>query len=556
MKSRTIMLVSAVFAGIASFAAGVEIHAPTNGCAVRWFEESVSLPDGTKLYTFGVAPADAGKCPIVITRSPYEKPMRVNMAKWSKSQRKYLERGYARIHQHCRGCGMSEGDWVPYEDERADGLAFLDFVRKLPWYNGEIFVSGSSYPASVHWSYLDTDPPDVKGAALFVQDADRYNICYRNGFFKIALHGGWFVNGYKKKDSSLKRDRSVSFLQFPLCDFPERYWGTKVPALENVLRHPRADDPFWRSDAPGSGAGFRNAMLKSTMPILLKTAFYDIYTDGVCAMWRELPESRRANCSFVIDACDHAGRRLPEFVGTPADFPGGTRVEGRADAVEWFDSIRRKTVCTNAPAGRTRYYALWENKWKVDPELKDGSREVRMTIGKGVRSYSYDPLQPLPVFPGSGGICFGGMRVQPPPSSRKDVLTFILPPVSEQLDVRGRMEAELSVESDCEDTCFYIRVSVDKGDGRWLLLRDDIRSLAYDEPYTPGTRRKIRYRFADHAFRLSKGDRIRVDVSSGCSHFAPHPNVAGDAFAVKTPRTANNKVFADGSSLVFHVQDL
>jgi predicted acyl esterase len=114
------------------------------------------------------------------------------------------------------------------------------------------------------------------------------------------------------------------------------------------------------------------------------------------------------------------------------------------------------------------------------------------------------------------------------------------------------MEAELSVESDCEDTCFYIRVSVDKGDGKWLLLRDDIRSLAYDAPYVPGTRRKIRYRFADHAFRLSKGDRIRVDVSSGCSHFAPHPNVAGDAFAVKVPRTANNKVFADGSSIIFH----
>jgi hypothetical protein len=44
-----------------------------------------------------------------------------------------------------------------------------------------------------------------------------------------------------------------------------------------------------------------------------------------------------------------------------------------------------------------------------------------------------------------------------------------------------------------------------------------------------------------------------VDVSSGCSHFAPHPNVAGDAFAVKVPRTANNKVFADGSSIIFHV---
>ena len=31
--------------------------------------------------------------------------------------------------------------------------------------------------------------------------------------------------------------------------------------------------------------------------------------------------------------------------------------------------------------------------------------------------------------------------------------------------------------SDCEDTCIYVRVSVDKGDGIWYLLRDDITTL-------------------------------------------------------------------------------
>jgi hypothetical protein len=80
-----------------------------------------------------------------------------------------------------------------------------------------------------------------------------------------------------------------------------------------------------------------------------------------------------------------------------------------------------------------------------------------------------------------------------------------------------------------------------------------IKSLAYDLAYVPGTRRKLRYRFADHAFRLSKGDRIRVDVASACSQFVPHPNVAGEAFRVKKPRTATNRVFAAESSLVLHI---
>ena len=235
---------------------------------------------------------------------------------------------------------MSEGDWVPYESERADGLALLEFVRKLPWYNGEIFLSGSSYSASVHFAYLDTNPSDVKGAELSVQDANRYNICYRNGFFKIGLTGSWFLKCYKKKNHALKRDKSVSYRDFPLADFPLRYWGEEVPSLYNVMIHPRADDPFWSSDEPGSGADFRNAMLKSTMPVLLKTALYDIYTDGVCAMWREMPESRRANCSLVIDASNHSGRRSGIPAGMVSDFPKGSRDESKADAVDWFDSIR------------------------------------------------------------------------------------------------------------------------------------------------------------------------------------------------------------------------
>ena len=31
--------------------------------------------------------------------------------------------------------------------------------------------------------------------------------------------------------------------------------------------------------------------------------------------------------------------------------------------------------------------------------------------------------------------------------------------------------------SDCEDTCIYVCVGVDKGDGVWYLLRDDITTL-------------------------------------------------------------------------------
>ena len=228
------------------------------------FEEMVPMPDGVKLYTYGVRPPAGVKCPIVIVRTPYVPEKPVDLAAYARGQRGNFSRGYAYITQHCRGCGLSEGDWIPYESERADGLALLAWVRKLPWYNGEIFLEGGSYLTSVHWSYLDTNPPDVKGACLSIQEVDRYNIAYRNGFFKAGLHGGWFIKGYKKKNHALTRNASVSFSEFPLLDFSKRYWGEAVPALDNKLAHRSTTSSPIRAATIRSGARAKPAAGRTT----------------------------------------------------------------------------------------------------------------------------------------------------------------------------------------------------------------------------------------------------------------------------------------------------
>ena len=528
---------------------GVAVHsATTNGVAVRWFEEMVPMRDGTRLYTYGALPPAGEIRGLVIRRTPYARQAPVDMPAHAFSQRGVLARGYAYVHQHVRGTGMSEGAWIPYEDERKDGLDTLEWVRGLPHYGGELFLSGGSYGASVHWSYLGSNPPDVKGAALTVQDVNRYNIAYRNGFFKAGLHGSWFVTGYRKKDGTLRRDKSASFADFPLAGFSRRCWGEDVPSLDNVLRHPRPEDPFWRSCEPGSGAEYRDALEKTTMPVLMLTSFYDIYVDGMCAMWRGMKPERKANCAFVIDAYDHSGRPGDWAKGTRGEFPGGARKDSGVDELDWFDYCRTGRQPAAVRLGQTRYYALWENAWKVAPEVSDGGRRTRIALGEGARTWTYDPKRDLPKFPGSGGICFGGMRQQPPPDFRDDVVSFVLPAIGGRMDVRGRMTAELSVSSDCEDTCFYIRVSVRKDDGKWYLLRDDITSLSFAcGSYVPGTERKISFRFADHAFRLEAGDALRVDVASANSQFAPHPNTAGDAFACDDPKVAHNTVHLERS---------
>ena len=519
------------------------------------YEVMVPMPDGVKLYTCGTLPRGGRKCPVIVLRTPYaeEKPMSMSALRFIGMA--VYKRGYICLMQHCRGTGMSEGDFVQFEAERADGLALLDWIRAQPWYNGEIFLMGGSYHSSVHWAWLDTNPPDVKGAVLPIMDVNTYNIDYRNGVFKSGLVGDWSKLVYRRKDKTLKRDESVKLSDFPLADFPKRYWGVDDPVFSNILKHPRQADPFWGSGEPGSGACSRRGFLDSTMPIMLVTGAYDPFVEGMCDMWREAPRKRIENCELVVDACDHDGKIRDDMKGTKGEFPGGERFQDQSVVFDWFDYCRTGKVAGSIHPGKVLTYALWENEWIETDEPPQGRRRVEFKLGEGSRSWTYDPKRPLPEFPGSGPHCFGGMRFQPEPGWRDDVVTFVLPAVAERLDARGRMEASLAVSSDCEDTAFYIRISVDKGDGRWYLLRDDITTLCADgRDYAPGTEAVVSFRLSDLAFRLEPGDRLRVDVSSACSQFAPHGNVKGNQNYVKEPKVAHNSVDAGKSKLVLYVE--
>ena len=541
----------------------------TNGVAVRWFEEMVPMRDGTKLYTYGAMPPEGVKCGIVLTRSPYVEERRVDVASYAYGQRSALARGYAYVVQHVRGTGMSEGDWVPYVNERDDGLATLEWLRRLPHYCGELFLRGGSYLASVHWSYLGTNPPDVKGAVLAIQDVNRYNIHYRNGHYKAGLHGNWVVKGYKKKNHALRRDQSAKFTDLPLRGFSVRRLGEYVADLEDTWRHPRPEDPWWLT--PGTAGGeYRRALLDSTMPVMMVTGFYDIYTEGIFDMWRELPPARRANCALIVDAFDHGGRRPKDLpAGSSAVFPDGSRHEpGAVDSeVDWFDWCRGKGTLRVVRPGETRWYSLWENVWRSAPEMADAPFRRTFTFTSDRRlvegdaqsgppvAFTYDPKSP-PSFPGSGCLTFGGMKPQPDPGARADVLSFVSEPLTRGYDVQGRMKLHLAATSDCDDTAFYVRVSVRKPDGRWYTLRDDIKSISWSDPaYVPGMETAIDYRLSDHAFRLEAGDRLRVDVAgANAEAFVPHTNFRGPFAEQASSRAAHNSLVAERCTLTLPVR--
>lgn len=541
----------------------VEFHSSADG-TYRWFETMMKTADGAELYTYGVVPTNGVRWPVIVTRTPYDGKSFKGAEAWAKAESGRIRRGYASVCQQCRGSARSTGVRIPYVDERRDSLAMLEFVRKLPCYNGEIFVKGASYVSSVHWAYLDDCPADVKGAALGVQCANRYPIVMHNGFAKLGLNVGWYRSQYKSNVPGFARHAEVSPAEIPLCDFSKRYFGDgregPLPGLDDILAHPRPEDPFWQTPG-GAGGEYRRAFTDSKIPILMTTGWFDIYADSLCEQWREASPERKANCALVIDAFDHGGGRAGEATNAASvvHFPNGSRQDPGVgvNCLDWFDYVRGGKPPKGVNVGGVRWYGLWENEWHESKEIPAGERTVTLAVkGAAERGYRYDPRNPAK-FPLGCGLGFGKMSRMPPADFRPDVLTYLFDPAAETTDVAGRMKVALRVKSDCADTAFYVRVSVKKaGTDAFYGLREDIKELTWDDgDYTPGTVRTLRFTLGDIAFRLGKGDVLRLDVSSAnAAMFAPHTNVKGLQAYVREPKVAENAVLSAGSTLTLPVR--
>ena len=507
--------------------------------------------DGAELFTVVCLPDEVGTFPTILFRKPYhdtEAKMTEDevVALYHEKKEKWLARGYAFVHQHCRGRGKSTGDFVPYINEREDGLALQEWVRKQPFYNGELFLLGGSYSSSVHYV---TAPfaPDIKGAVLGVQDSERYNIMYRNGFFNIGLHGRWYASNYKKNTMPEKPYVHDSYLTLPLKDFSKVVFGEEIPSFDEPLKHPDKNDPFWNTRAGGGEA--RGATDHAGIPILFTTGYYDLYTRGTFDMWRSLDEKTRVQCALLVNPYDHSG--TPK--AAPYVFENGTIDEQFGDYErDWFDYVRGKCEAP-CPVGKVSYYKMFGEGWCTD-DFAQPEKSVTFTLGEGEKTYRYNPYAPASFKGGLSGV-FYNTAFQDQPNSRYDILSFYLPAFEEDTFIKGRMSAKLTVRSTCEDTCFYVRVSLAKEEGD-LGMRDDINQISNFNPaYVPGEEQEMTFEFDEHAFVAKKGERLRVDISSSAHpYYVRHTNNRGLFSEQATARIADNTVILDKSSLTVYFE--
>lgn len=504
------------------------------------------LFDGALFFTVVLLPQREGRFPAVVFRTPYVQSAVQQSDEAAKqsalaSFQAWLDRGYAVVYQHCRGQGKSTGAFVPYVHEREDGLALRKWIRKQAFYNGELFLYGASYGASLHYATAPFEE-DIKGAVFEVQDSQRYNLWYRNGQMRKG-HANWHFGLYKSKCALDKKFTAASFSQLPLEGLSERALGDRAEDFEQMLCAPFPQDAFWSTRLGGAEA--RHATDGGELPMLLTTGYNDYYVGGMFQMWNRMAQHTKKKCAMLVSPYDH-GDSYHKTQGLA--FPNGKRKEqfGSTYPIDWFDHIRKGGELPYKK-GEITYYRTFENRWQGG-FYATSTHPVSLPLGEGSALLCYDPLDP-PSFGPEG-------TLQKEWGDRRDGISIYLPPFEKDVFIKGQIRAVLTVCSDCPDTSFYMSIGIRKGQGDYLL-RHDITSLSYQlGEYTPNREALLHFRFDEHAFLVKKGEQLRIDIApTDNSTYVCHTNQKGPYRLQTQPKIAQNKVDLARSAVILPLEE-
>ena len=373
----------------------------------RITEQYFVMSDNIGLYTRIIAPRQKEKCPIVFIRNPYVLnhsgiPYDIEECETDNDYGIFLKHGYAVVFQHCRGCGISEGICIPYsEEERRDGLESLELIRKLSIYDGEIYLFGGSYLASVHYLYLSTNPQDVKAAALHIQTDRMFFLNMRNGCRYVPTCEWWFKRAIRKYPYQKYGDE----FRRPYKDMAKRVVGCDAPEYNKLLMSIEYDD-FWKNDPR------TNLMDELKIPVLFTEGWYDFYNYGMFSMWERLNPETKKKSLFAVGPWGHSTKMT-----SAAEYamPNGNLPEDFW--VEWFNSFHYNRPFKYGECGKIKYYSIGADEWKISgPQNGPGSSTP--TSGTSWRLTPHMPRRSWP----SAEAARSPARTSPP--GRKPSLTW------------------------------------------------------------------------------------------------------------------------------------
>jgi putative CocE/NonD family hydrolase len=517
----------------------------------------VAMRDGVRLATDVYRPAKGGKpatgrFPVILERTPYGKtvPSRSeitveNTTPMSRAEvaRFFVTQGYVVIYQDCRGRYGSEGAFVKYLSDGADGYDACAWILKQPWCDGKIGTMGLSYAAHTQGALGSAGAPGV--AAMFI-DSGGFANAYQGGIrqggafelkqvtwaWSAAQESSEVANNPLRLRALKAVDLRAWFARMPWKKGHSPLSG--APDYEDYVyeqwRHGNFD-AYWKQVGIYA-EGFYDRFPRAAMVHM--SSWYDPYPRTATTNYVGLSKRKLGPVRLILGPWTHGDRTLT-FAGD-VDFGPAAAIDGNLARnflhlrLRWFDAWLKgkRNGVEGEPAvrifvmgggsgrrngaGRLDHGGRWraERDWPIPYAQAttyhlhgDGRLDAALPSADGPPlSYDFDPEHPVPSIGGTitsgrpvmvggaydqveGPRFFGSREPYLPLAARPDVLVFETRPLAHDLEVTGAIEARLFVASDGPDTDFTIKLidvyppTEDYPDGFAMNLTDGILRTRY-----------------------------------------------------------------------------
>ena len=516
--------------------------AQRGGVAPAQTDVLIPMRDGVGLGADVYLPTSQGPFPVLLTITPYGKN---GSGRGAAAQ---LARGYAVVAVDSRGLRASKGKWEPYVHEAEDGYDVQTWVAKQPWCNGKIGMFGTSYPAYTQVAPAQFRNPSVKALVPVSAQSDNYgSVWSSDGLLHLAFSPVWAMQqeAIATRQPAAMVDWTKVVWTLPLKTIPEMT-GVRSQFLADVIAHDTHDD-FWQR------MSVRSKYTEMDVPALHVTGWYDDLSAETQTNFIGMRAQSRSDFAkrwqrLLIGPWGHGVPRISDsgFVFGDVDFGRNVKIDFAEMQARWFDFHLKGAdngVDKEAPV---KIFVMGANQWRDEQEWplararatpyylhSKGFANTR--FGDGVLSteapaveppdkYRYDPRNPVPTYGGHGCCDYSfaamGPLDQRVNQQRPDVLVYSTPPLAEDTEVTGVVEAQLVFSTDVTDTDFFVTLSDVYPDGKAIDITEGQARTRFRESQerpsllVPNKEYALTVKLWGTSNLFKRGHRIRVHITS------------------------------------------
>lgn len=479
--------------------------------------------------------------PTVLVRSPYGRRQVFGLI----FGRTLAERGLQVIVQSTRGTFGSGGEFNPF-DERADGLATLDWIRAQPWHAERIALVGPSYLGLVQWAVAPAAAQDVAALAIQVSASQFHGQTYPGGSLALETSVSWLalIAVQENRLAPLAIARALGRAQkllheLPLADLDTLATGAEVRWFREAMASPARDGSYW------AARDYAQDVAQVTAPVQLVGGWYDIF----------LP--------WMIE--DHAvlraaGRQTQLIIGPWAHTSPGLVAAGMREALGWLRAhllgddrlVRPEAVRVFVTGERIgdgwRALESWpppgthgRRLWLCGGgRLQESGRGEDGGAPAGAARYRYDPADPTPSLGGPLLLARRPVVDNRPLETRADVLSYTTAPLAQAVEAIGVARVELRMRAGAPHFDVFARVCDVDGDGVSRNVCDALARIAPERFAQDDGIWHVAFDLWPMGHRFAAGHRIRLQVSSGAHpRYARNPGTGEDPMHARQLRAVD-----------------